>query len=83
MATPIANMKSTWANSSIQYDAIGMNVVATAFNANSRVINLKANGNTIFSVDITGNVYCNTTNTLANTANVLYKRNLALTILFS
>lgn len=57
MTVAISNMYSTFANSSIRYDAIGMNVNVVSYAANSTLINLKANGNSKFSVDVGGNVF--------------------------
>jgi hypothetical protein len=91
MATPIANMKATWANSSIQYTAIGMSVNALSFNADSRLLDLKANSNSVFSIDVAGNIYANnifsntsnTTNTILNSAiSASFGKSIAMAIVF-
>ena len=64
MTTPISNINATFANTSIRYDAIGMNVNASAYAANSTLINLKTNGNTKFSVDVNGTM--NVSNIIAS-----------------
>lgn len=61
MTVAISNMYSTFANSSIRYDAIGMDVNASSYAVNSTLINLKTNGNTKFSVDVSGNTTVNGT----------------------
>jgi hypothetical protein len=59
MTVPISNMNQTFANNSIRYDAIGMNVNASAYAANSTLLNLKVEDNTKFSIDLDGNVFAN------------------------
>lgn len=66
MTVPISGMTRTFANSSIRYDAIGMDVNAFAQAANSTLINLKANGNSVFIVELSGNTTVNGTLYVAN-----------------
>lgn len=72
MTVPIGGMTATFANSSIRYDAIAMNAQTAGQLANSTLINLKANGNTRFSVDIFGNTNV-AANLTSSNLNVIYK----------
>jgi hypothetical protein len=55
MTVSIANLRSTWSNSAINYTGLGLNVNASAYSANSKVINLKVNNNSILSLDASNN----------------------------
>lgn len=59
MTVSISNLNFTWANSSNVFTAIGANVNASSYASDSRVLNLRVNGNTVFSVDATGVIYAN------------------------
>ena len=61
MAVAISNLSATWASSSNTYNAISMNVTATSFNANSKILNLKINGNERFTVSHSGQIVSNST----------------------
>ena len=55
MTTPISNLTATWATSgSTVNTAIGMDVNAVSYSALSKILNLKINSNSVFSVDSTG-----------------------------
>lgn len=56
MTTPISNLTATWSNASVTYNAVSMDVNVSSYAANSKIINLKANANSVFSVDVGGNV---------------------------
>ena len=64
MTVSISNLNFLWANSNNIYTAIGANVNTSAYAANSAVIRIKANGNTIYKVDGAGNQTLN--NVIAN-----------------
>lgn len=59
MTVAIGNMTATWASSSNTFNAVGMDVSATSYDANSRIINLKVNGNSVFNVSANGTVVAN------------------------
>jgi hypothetical protein len=67
MTRAIGNLVATWANSQIEFTGIGMNVNATAYHANSRVLRLKLNGNELLSLDANGNIFLSSN---ANAGNV-------------
>ena len=83
MTVPVSNMTATFANTTIRYDAIGMDVNASAYAANSTLINLKTNGNTKFSVDVDGTM--NVSNIIVNNQTVediSKSKAIAMTIIF-
>jgi hypothetical protein len=55
MTVSIANLRSSWSNVAINYTGLGLNVNASAYSANSKVINLKVNNNSILSLDASNN----------------------------
>lgn len=61
MTVAISNMYSTFANTTIRYDAIGMDVNTFAYASGSNLINLKKNGTSQFVVDANGRVGIGTT----------------------
>lgn len=69
MTVTIANLTSTWTDSNVSYNGIGLNVTGVGYNSNSKIFNVKFDGLTMFNVGANGNVYMpNTTSTLmANT----------------
>ena len=54
MTRAIGNLVATWANNQIDFTAIGMNVNASAYHANSKVIRLKLNGGILLCLDANG-----------------------------
>jgi len=82
MPVAISNLTATWANSEITYTGIGMNVNGDSYNANSALIDLKINSNSILKVTANGILYINSapigggSNTVAiaafNTANAAF-----------
>ena len=54
MSVAISNLSATWTSSANVYNAISMNVTATAYDANSSILNLKLNGNSVFSIAADG-----------------------------
>lgn len=54
MSVAISNLSATWSNSANVYNAISINVTTNAYDANSTILNLKANGNSVFSVAADG-----------------------------
>lgn len=54
MAVSISNLSTKFANSSFTYNAISMNVTTGLYEANSKILTLKANGVVKFSVDVSG-----------------------------
>jgi hypothetical protein len=59
MAKAISNLSATWANSSNIYTGIGMNINASAYDANSAIIDLKLNSNSIIRLTSNGVLYIN------------------------
>lgn len=59
MPVAISNLSSLWTNSANTYNALSLNVTTVAYEANSKLFNLKANGNVRFTVDPTGRVEAN------------------------
>jgi hypothetical protein len=55
MTVSIANLRSSWSNAAINYTGLGLNVNASAYGANSKVINLKVNNNSILSLEASNN----------------------------
>lgn len=66
MTVSISNLNFTWANSSNVFTAIGANVNAASYAADSRVFRLAVNGNDIFDITANGDVTCNTITVAAN-----------------
>lgn len=60
MTVSISNLNFTWANSSNVFIAIGANVNAASYDANSRILRFRVNSNTVFDVDANGNMTANT-----------------------
>ena len=57
MTVPLSNLTATWATSASSVNtAIGLNVTDTLSAANAKLLDLKVNGTSKFSVDKTGNV---------------------------
>lgn len=75
MTVPVSNMTAQFANTDYRYDAIGMDANTNGQADGSTLINLKANGDSKFTVDIYGNANTSgvfTANTIvANTINVV------------
>lgn len=73
MPVTIGNLRSTWANSSITYTGLGLNVNATSYDANSALIDLQLNSNSLLRLTSNGVLYVNNfpigvdANTWANT----------------
>lgn len=67
MTVSISNLNFTWANSSNIFTAIGANVNAASYDANSRILRFRVNSTTVFDVDVNGNITANTL-TLRNPA---------------
>jgi hypothetical protein len=63
MTVSISNLNFTWANSSIIYTSIGVNVNASSYGANSKIMNLRVNSNTVFSIDSQGHANTNSIRT--------------------
>lgn len=57
MTVSISNLNFTWANSSNVFTAIGANVNASSYAANSRILRLGVNNSEVFSVDTDGILY--------------------------
>lgn len=60
MTVSISNLNFSWANSSNIFTAIGANVNAASYDANSRILRFRVNSNTVFDVDAAGNMTANT-----------------------
>lgn len=60
MAVAISNLSAIFVSTSNTYNAIGMNVITTAYNANSKFLNMKLNGKERFTVSIDGEIKANT-----------------------
>ena len=67
MTVRISNMKSTFANLEIAYNAISMDVTDTASDANSTLLNLKVANTSKFSVRKDGTVFATTDANIGNT----------------
>lgn len=70
MTVSISNLNFTWANSSNIFTAIGANVNASAYEANSKVIKIAVNGNNVFDIDASGNVELKGNLLIKNTVSV-------------
>ena len=59
MTVSIANMSQVWMTNSNVYTAISMSVSTLGYgaNANSRILNLSVDGNTVFNIDTLGAQY--------------------------
>lgn len=57
MAVPISNLTATWANSSITYTGIGMNVNASMYSSNTTLLNFRVNSNSVVSISANGSLY--------------------------
>lgn len=67
MTVSIANMSQVWMSNSNVYNAISMSVSTLGYgaNANSKVLNFKVDGNTVYNIDTLGTQYTRA-NTVAN-----------------
>lgn len=54
MAVPISNLRSTWANSANVYTGIGLTVNAIAYSANSKLLDLKLDSDSVVSISANG-----------------------------
>jgi hypothetical protein len=61
MPVAISNLSSLWTNSANTYNALCLNVTTVAYEANSKLFNLKANGSERFTVDTSGRLLSNAT----------------------
>lgn len=68
----ISNVTSTWTDSGTAYTGIGLNVYATSYNSVSKPFDVRVNGESKFSVDVTGTLRSNTVNIMFATANAAY-----------
>ena len=59
MAKAISNLSTTWSNTSNIYTGIGLNVNGAAYNANSALIDLKLNSNSLMRLTSNGVLYIN------------------------
>lgn len=69
---PISNVIATWTSSSTPYTGIGLNVYATSYSSDSRTLDIRVNGNRIFSIDTSGSITSNTITSLFSIANSSY-----------
>lgn len=65
MTVPISNLTSTWASTTATYNALKINVQSPGieyrnsltYQLNSRVVKYTLNSNTIYSIDVGGNIF--------------------------
>lgn len=95
MTVSIGNLRATWTNSNINYTGLGLNVNATAYDANSSIFKLSFNNEEKLKLDANGtlhitnnlvvsnisfmSVYENASNALPNISDVTFEGNLLIT----
>ena len=81
---PISNLTATWDNSSNTYTGIGMNITVSLYDANSTILNLKVNSNSIIRLSangelaLTGNLKVNNVITLSSNGDMNLTGNLTV-----
>lgn len=88
----LSNLHATFSDSLIRYDAISMNVNAYSYAANSTILNLRVDGNSVFSIDLSGEIRSNSlsltstvmnlSNTVNTVSNSVIGKSIAMAIVF-